>query len=38
MGEVDAIATETAEALVTALGGGKVTKAELSKAVSAARG
>ena len=38
LGEVDAIATDTAEALISALGGGKVTKAELSKAVSEARG
>lgn len=37
MEDLDSIAAETAEAVVAALGGGKATKAELSKAVSEAR-
>ena len=36
LGEVDAIASETAESIVTELIGGKLTKAELTKAISAA--
>lgn len=38
MGEVNQIAADTAQELVSALGGGKITKADLTKAVSAVRG